>query len=220
MYIGYMGSVGFHSFIIHPVAGIPTFHFLFFTMVIVSRKEGFVIFAETFESFQFTAYIHLSICIIPDIKRYNADRVAGNEKLVFFFIVECECENTVKLFQEVYAFVFIKRKYHFAIASCLKFITSGILCTYVPMIVYLTVYGKYHFMVGRVERLPSTFRVDDRKAFVCQDGTAAYIDTTPVRSAMTDFLCHTQCFVPQFFRLVLYIEYSCYSTHDFEIYGL
>ena len=50
--------------------------------------------------------------------------------------------------------------------------------------------GKDLLAVGRVQRLPTRLRVDDRKPLVCKDCGAAYINTAPVRSAMADFLCH------------------------------
>ena len=50
--------------------------------------------------------------------------------------------------------------------------------------------GKDLLAIRRIQWLSATFRIDDGKTFVSQDGTAAYINTTPVRSAMTDFLRH------------------------------
>ena len=63
------------------------------------------------------------------------------------------------------------------------------MCTDIAVVVYLTVDGKDLLAVGRVQRLSTRLRVDDRKPLVCKDCGAAYINTAPVRSAMADFLC-------------------------------
>ena len=55
------------------------------------------------------------------------------------------------------------------------------MCTDIAVVVYLTVDGKDLLAVGRVQRLPTRLRVDDRKPLVCKDCGAAYINTAPVR---------------------------------------
>ena len=82
------------------------------------------------------------------------------------------------------------------------------------MIIDLTVDGKDLLAIRRIQWLSATFRIDDGKTFVSQDGTAAYINTTPVRSAMTDFLRHSKHFVSQFLGLRFDIEDTYDSTHD------
>ena len=82
------------------------------------------------------------------------------------------------------------------------------------MIIDFTVDGKDLLAIRRVQWLSATFRIDDGKTFVSQDGTAAYINTTPVRSAMTDFLRHSKRFVSQFLGLRFDIEDTYDSTHD------
>ena len=46
------------------------------------------------------------------------------------------------------------------------------------------------------------------------DGTSVTIHSTPVGPAVTYFACHSESLVPEFPALNLYIEDSCYSTHN------
>lgn len=82
------------------------------------------------------------------------------------------------------------------------------------MVVDLSVYGQHLFAIWREKRLSARFGINDREALMGQDGRAAAIDSTPVGSAMTDFLTHAQGFLPQRVRLFCYIEYSYDSTHN------
>lgn len=50
------------------------------------------------------------------------------------------------------------------------------MCTDIAVVVYLTVDGKDLLAVGRVQRLSTRLRVDDRKPLVCKDCGAAYIN--------------------------------------------
>lgn len=114
----------------------------------------------------------------------------GYEVIVRLFIVEGKGEDTVQFFEEIDALVFVEGEDDFAVRTRLKGVLSGVMCTDIAVVVYLTVDGKDLLAVGRVQRLPTRLRVDDRKPLVCKDCGAAYINTAPVRSAMADFLCH------------------------------
>ena len=114
----------------------------------MSRKEWFVAFALTFEGFQFACHINGAVGVVTDVEWYDTDWVAGNEKYVFFFIVEYEGEYAAEVFKEVDTFLFVEGENHFAVAARLEFVFSCVLTTYVLMVVYLAVDSKYLFFVG------------------------------------------------------------------------
>ena len=116
--------------------------------------------------------------------KYNEARTfTGRDRLAH---VSVSCHS----FEEIDALVFVEGEDDFAVRTRLKGVLSGVMCTDIAVVVYLTVDGKDLLAVGRVQRLPTRLRVDDRKPLVCKDCGAAYINTAPVRSAMADFLCH------------------------------
>ena len=80
------------------------------------------------------------------------------------------------------------------------------------MVINLTIDGENLFPVGGKQRLSAAFRVHDGEAFMRQNSCLSTVDTTPVRTAVTDFLTHTKGFLPEHLRL-LDIEYSYDSTH-------
>ena len=57
-----------------------------------------------------------------------------------------------------------------------------------------------------------------------KNSTPATIDSTPVRSTMTDLLTHLQCLLAELMRLLLDVKYCYDSTHnpiyDLMIYNL
>ena len=156
----------------------------------MAGKEWFVFVTETFKSFQFTGYVDCSICIMSYIKRYYANRVTGDKEFIPFFIVKSKSEDAVQLFEEMNTFVLVKCQNDFAVTTCPEFIASGIPGTYFTVIIDFAVNGKNLFTVGRVKGLSSTLRIYNGKAFVCEDCTASGVNTTPIRTTMTDFLCH------------------------------
>ena len=97
----------------------------------------------------------------------------------------------------------IQRQYHLTVAARLKLILSGIATTNLLMVVYLTVHRQHLFPVGREQRLSPTLWVHNAQSLVSQNGAAATVYSTPVRSAVADFLTHLQCFFTQLMRLLL-----------------
>ena len=73
----------------------------------MARQEWLIAVAEAFESLQLARRIHSSVGIEPNVERNDADWVAGNQKLVFFFIVKGKGENAVQVFQEIDSLFFI-----------------------------------------------------------------------------------------------------------------
>ena len=116
--------------------------------------------------------------------------VAGNEELVALLIVEYEGKDAAEIFQKVDALVAIEGEDDLAVATRLEVILAGILLADVLMVIYLAIHGQHLLMVRRIQRLTARLRVDNAQSLVSQDGRAAAIDATPVRSAVTDLLTH------------------------------
>lgn len=82
-----------------------------------------------------------------------------------------------------------------AVATCGEGVGVGILGAYVLVVVYLTIDGEYLLAVAAEQRLATGLRVDDRQAFMGEDGGVTCIDTAPVGATVSYLLTHTQCFV-------------------------
>ena len=75
--------------------------------------------------------------------------------------------------------------------------------------------------VHRIKRLASALGINDRKTFVSQNRRTSTINSTPVRTTMTNLARHRQSFVSPLGSLFPDIEYTHYSTHiDFYFKGL
>ena len=59
------------------------------------------------------------------------------------------------------------------------------------MVIDFAVDGQHLLSIRAVEGLPTRLRVNDAQPFMGQDGRATAKDSTPVRSAVTDFLTHS-----------------------------
>ena len=88
------------------------------------------------------------------------------------------------------------------------------------MIVNLAVHCQYLLLVRRKQWLSATLWVDNRQSLMGEYGRATTIYSTPVRSAVTDFLTHLQCLIAQRMRLLLYIQYCYYSTHNLTYFKI
>ena len=66
---------------------------------VVSGQERLVTLALSFEGLQLAGDIDRAVAIIADIKRYDADGVAGYQELVAFLVVEDKGKDAVKLLQ-------------------------------------------------------------------------------------------------------------------------
>ena len=113
------------------------------------------------------------------------------------------------------ALVAVEGKNHLAITSRLELVLARIPLADVQVVIDFAVYGKYLFMVGREKGLLSALGVDNGQTLVGKDSGPPAIDSAPVGSAVTYFLCHGKCLVAERFGLFLDIEYADYSTHKF-----
>ena len=177
------------------------------------RQERLVTLALPFESLQLGSDIHRAVTIISNIQRDDTYGVTGNQELVILNVVEHEREYAAQLFEEVDALITVKRKNHLAVASRLKFVLSCKSATDILVVVNLAVDRQNLFLVRRIQRLSATFRVDDAQPLMGEDRLSATVYSTPVRSAMTYFLTHPQCFLAQRRRLLLHVQYCYNSTH-------
>ena len=191
MYGACAGGVVFHGVVAKPVALIIALHARFAAPVIVSGQERLIAFALSFQRFQFAGHIHFSIAVVAYIKRYHADGVACNKKLVALGIIEGEGEDAAEVVEKVDALLAIQCQYNLAVATRLKLIFPLEAFSDVLMVIYLAVYGQHLFLVGGEERLTSRLGVDNAQSFMAQDGRSTCIDTTPVGSTVPYFLTHT-----------------------------
>ena len=74
------------------------------------------------------------------------------------------------------------------------------------MIVNLTIDGEHLLLVGREQRLTTALRIYNTKTLMRQYCCPADLYTTPVRSAVTDFLTHPQGFLPELRCLFLNVQ--------------
>lgn len=86
------------------------------------------------------------------------------------------------------------------------------------MVVYLTIDGEYLLAVAAEQRLATGLGVDDRQAFMGEDGGVTCIDTAPVGAPVSYLLTHTQCFVTELAHRAANVENGYNSTHIIYIY--
>ena len=192
------GVVTLYGTVFGPVAFVPALHFAFTTPVVVSGKERLIFVAEAFKGFQFAAYVDVPLLVTADVERNDAYGVAGDQEVVGLFVIKGEGEDAVQFFEEVDTLVLVEGDNDLAVRACPEGVLPGITGTDLTMVIDFAIHGKDLPAVGRVEGLPTAFGVDDGEAFMCQDGTAAYVDTAPVRTAVTYLLRHFQRLASQF----------------------
>jgi hypothetical protein len=169
----------------------------------VARQERLVALTLAFQSLEFTGHIDGAVAVISYIKRYHTNGVTGYEELVLLFVVEHKGKDAAEVFEEVDAFLTVESKDYLAVATGLKLILAGIAATNLLVVINLTIDSQYLFTVWREQGLTTTLRVNDAQSLMGKDGRAATVDTTPVRSAVTDLLTHLQRFITQSLCLLL-----------------
>lgn len=105
-----------------------------------------------------------------------------------------------------------------AVATCGEGVGVGILGAYVLVVVYLTIDGEYLLAIAAEQRLATGLGVDDRQAFMGEDGGVTCIDTAPVGATVSYLLTHTQCFVTELAHRAANVENGYNSTHIIYIY--
>ena len=209
----YRGRVVLHGIILHPVTKIVPLLTWVNTPVVMSGEEGFVAFALTFEGFELGSYIDGAVAVISYIKRNDTDGVTGNEEFVLLLVVEHKGEDATEVFEEVDALLAIEGEDNLTVGARLELVLAGIAATNLLMVVYLTIDGEDLFLIRTIERLTTTLGVHNAQSLVGENGTATTVYSTPVRSAVADFLTHLQRLITQRMRLLLNIQYSYDSTH-------
>ena len=94
------------------------------------------------------------------IERYHAYRVARNKKLIAFFVIKREGEDTAQFLYKIHSILAIQCKDNLAVTSGLELILSGKIGTYVAMIVDFTIHSQNLFSVRREQWLSPTLRID------------------------------------------------------------
>ena len=180
----------------------------------MTGQKRLIFLTLSFEGFQLGSHIHLAVAVVADVKRYHANGVAGDEELIFLFVVKHEGEDSVQVFEELDAFLTIESENDLAIAPCQKVVLSSKPTSDFLMVVYLAIHRQYLLAVGRIQRLSARLWIYDAQALMGEDGSAAAINATPVGAAMAYLLTHAQCFLTQHSRLFLHVQYGNDSTHD------
>ena len=135
------GGIILHSVVLHPVTTIIPFYTRRHAPIVMPRQEGFVTFALSFKGFQFGSHVDSTVTVVAYIKRYNANRIAGNEKLIALLVIEHKGEDAREVFEEIDAFLTIECQNHFTVGTCLELILSCIATTNLLMIVDLPIDG-------------------------------------------------------------------------------
>ena len=169
----------------------------------MTGQEGLIALTLAFKGFQFGGHIDGAVAVVTDVEGNDTNGVAGNQELVALLIVEYEGENTAEVFEEVDALLTIESEDNLTVRTRLKLVLSGKAAADLLMVIDLAVHSQNLLTVWAVKRLAARLRVDDAQSLVGEDGRATTIDTTPVRSAVTDLLTHLQCFITQSMRLLL-----------------
>ena len=207
------GRIVLDGIVLHPVAAVVPFLTRRHAPIVVARQERLVALALAFEGLEFAGDIDGAVAVVANIKRYDANGVTGYEEFVALLVVKHKGKDTAEVFEEVDALLAIKRQDNFTVGARLELVLSGIAATNLLMVIDFAVDSQHLLLVRRIQRLTTRFRVHDAQTLVGKDGASATIDTTPVRSAVTDFLTHLQYFLAELMRLLLNIQYSNDSTH-------
>ena len=136
------------------------------SMHVVAGQEGFVVFALSFEGFQFRSYIHRAVGIVADVKWDDTNGVASNQEFVGFLVVKGKGKDTAQIFQKVDSFFAVQGQDYLAVAARLEIVLTGIAATYLLMVVNLAVNGKHLLVVGREQGLATRLWINNTQSFV------------------------------------------------------
>ena len=116
----------------------------------------------------------------------------------------------------------VKRKNDLAVALGAELIVAGETSSYLLMIVNLAIDSQHMLGNGREQRLSARLWVNYAQTLMRQNSRTADIDAAPVRTAVTDFLTHTQSFLSELRRILLDVKDRNNSTHNifFLIYTI
>ena len=117
----------------------------------MSGQERLVALTLSFEGFEFGGHIDFPVAVVADIKRYDADGVAGNQELVAFLVVEHKGKDAAEGFEEgngrkgvgLLAPFAIEREDDFTVAARLKLVLSRKATANLLMVVYLAIDGEH-----------------------------------------------------------------------------
>jgi len=202
---------------LHPIAFVPALHAWLTAPIVVTWEEHLVALALSLKGLKFGSNIDGSVAVVADVERNDTYGIAGNEKFVAQLIVEHEGKDAVEVLEKVDALFTIEGKDDFAIGTRLEVVEARQTATNFLMVVYLSVDGQNQLpfaLSGRsIEGLSPTLWVDNAESLMGKNGRTAHIDSTPIWSAMAQFLAHRQRFITQLLRLFPDIQDCYYTTH-------
>ena len=117
------------------------------------------------------------------------------------------------MFEQVDAVFAVEWQNHLAVRTGHEFILSGQAFADLAVVVNFAVDGQNQFSVAAEQGLSARLGIDNRKAFMRQDGFFAAIDARPVGTAMPYQFGHSEHPLTQFGTRMAQIEYSYNSTH-------
>ena len=164
------GGIVLHRVVLHPVSTIIPLHAWIHAPVVMAGQERLIALALTFEGLQLGSHIDSAVAVVAYIKRDHPDRIAGNQELILFLVVEHEGEDATQLFEEIDALVAIEGQYHLTVGTRLELILPRIAATDFLMVIDLAIHGKHQFLIRREEGLSTRLRVHDTQALMRQDG--------------------------------------------------
>ena len=119
----------------------------------MSRQEGLVALTLAFEGFQFAGHIDRAVAVVANIKRYHANGITGNEKLIPLFIIEHKGKDAAEVFQEVDALFTIEGQDNLAVRACLELILTSKATTNLLVVIDFSIDSQHLFAVWREEGL-------------------------------------------------------------------
>ena len=212
--LGDVGLVVLHGVVVEPVAAVPAHHPTLLRRPVVARQEGLDRRADPFESLQLRGDVELFVAVPADVERDDADRVAGDQILVVFDVVEGEGEDAADLFEHPEPHLAVEGQDHLAVGTGHEVVLRGQFGADLAVVVDFAVDGQHELSVTTVQGLPARLRVDDREAFVRQNRPRSAVDSRPVGTAVANLFRHFQHLGAQRIRLLPDVEQSNESTHD------
>ena len=147
------------------------------------------------------------------VERDDSHVVTGHQIKILFAVIQCECEDTVQLFQKIDPFFAVQCKDYLAVRAGQEFILACKLLAQLPVVVNLSVDGQNQFSVFAFEGLSSRFGIYDRESFVGEDCVCSAINARPVGAPVADFPGHFQYLGSETLRVGRDVKHPDDSTH-------
>ncbi len=118
------------------------------------------------------------------VQRDDAQVIAADQVGVFFGVIQGKGEHALQIVEELRAFLLIQRQDHFTVGAGLEGIAVAQLLAQRLVVVNFAVDRQNVGVRSVVQRLSAVVDVDDRQAFVSQNGFVAGVNAGPIRAAV------------------------------------